>query len=367
MKKIDGIRVVILIVLMTSLVVVLCSCGSSGSSSNQNTPVNMGTPAALNTASAINLGTLSELEQIQQAIASEGKSWEAGTTKLSVLSRDERQYYLGGEEPADDHATLDITQDNTTLAASFDWRNVNGISYVTPVKNQEWNYLMGDNLSRCGSCWAFSTTAALESQVQIQTNSPLSNINLSEQIVVSCSGGGNCSKGGDIFKTSQFLRDNGTLGAYCFTYQAQQLPCSQACPDWFQNNVKRSRFNSFFSIGGNTSTTTCDANSRCGYMKSAIANTGPIVIWMRVYSDLLHYKSGIYSRVSTATMEGGHYVLVVGYNNDDQYFIVKNSWGTDWGESGFFRIAYDMVWDFDHNDNTSKVGVHFGKMAIKYN
>ncbi|MBF0318482.1 MAG: hypothetical protein HQL01_01580 [Nitrospirae bacterium] len=367
MKKIVGILVVIGIIVMASLVVTLYSCGGSGNSSNSNTPAYTGTPAALYTSTAINARTLSELEHIQQAIASEGKNWVAGTTTLSVLSKEERQYYLGGEEPAHDNATMVFTQDNTNLAASFDWRNNNGANYVTPVKNQAWNYLMGDNLSRCGSCWAFSTTAALESQVQIKTNSPGSNINLSEQIVVSCSGAGNCSKGGDIYKTSKFLRDNGTLGAYCFQYQAQQLPCSQACPDWFQNNVQRARFNSFYVIGDNTTVTNCDANSRCGGMKSAIAKTGPIVIWMRVYSDLLHYKSGIYSRVSSATMEGGHYVLVVGYNNDGQYFIVKNSWGTDWGESGFFRIAYDMVWDFDHSDPTSKVGVHFGKMAYGYN
>jgi C1A family cysteine protease len=56
----------------------------------------------------------------------------------------------------------------------------------------------------------------------------------------------------------------------------------------------------------------------------------------------MHYKSGVYTQVSGKKM-GGHAVLIVGYNDDEQYFIVKNSWGTDWGEDGYFRIAYSEL------------------------
>ena len=63
---------------------------------------------------------------------------------------------------------------------------------------------------------------------------------------------------------------------------------------------------------------------------------------MLVYEDFRHYKSGIYSRVSGKYL-GGHAVLLVGYNDDEEYFMVKNSWGPDWGEDGYFRIAYSEM------------------------
>jgi len=68
------------------------------------------------------------------------------------------------------------------LPSAFDWRNVNGGNYVTPVRDQ----------GNCGSCWAFATTGALESKALITFNWPGKSLNLSEQIVLSCSGAGNC-------------------------------------------------------------------------------------------------------------------------------------------------------------------------------
>jgi C1A family cysteine protease len=56
----------------------------------------------------------------------------------------------------------------------------------------------------------------------------------------------------------------------------------------------------------------------------------------------MNYKSGVYSYTSGKEL-GGHGVLLVGYNDAGQYFIVKNSWGPGWGEDGFFRIAYSEL------------------------
>ena len=63
---------------------------------------------------------------------------------------------------------------------------------------------------------------------------------------------------------------------------------------------------------------------------------------MRVYRDFFSYRSGIYSYVK-GPYKGDHAILLVGYNDAGQYFIVKNSWGTGWGEAGYFRIAYSDV------------------------
>jgi len=77
-------------------------------------------------------------------------------------------------------------------------------------------------------------------------------------------------------------------------------------------------------------------------MKNALYNYGPIVATFYVYSDFYSYRSGVYS-YATGTYQGAHAVLTVGYDDVNQCFIVKNSWGTGWGEAGFFKIAYSEV------------------------
>jgi sugar lactone lactonase YvrE len=69
------------------------------------------------------------------------------------------------------------------------------------------------------------------------------------------------------------------------------------------------------------------------------------MVTMMVYTDFFSYNGGIYSYVS-GILEGGHSVLLIGYNDAAQYFVAKNSWGTNWGEGGFFRIAYNQVSGF---------------------
>ena len=73
--------------------------------------------------------------------------------------------------------------------------------------------------------------------------------------------------------------------------------------------------------------------------KRVIAFNGPVIAGMRIFEDFPHYKSGVYRHV-TGGLVGLHAVCVVGYEDDDQCWIVKNSWGADWGEEGFFRIQY---------------------------
>jgi hypothetical protein len=70
--------------------------------------------------------------------------------------------------------------------------------------------------------------------------------------------------------------------------------------------------------------------------------TGPLLTTMTVYTDFMFYTSGVYKHV-TGDVEGGHAVVIVGYNDADQAFIVRNSWGPEWGEGGYFRIAYTDV------------------------
>ncbi len=259
-----------------------------------------------------------DLDQIRKAIAAKGARWHADETSISKLSPEERKMRLGLNE---NFTSGDFSSSNTapipTVTAAYpelDWRNLLGISYVSPVKNQ----------GSCGSCWAFAVTAALESQVMIATGG--NPVDLSEQILVSCSKTGSCS-GGSPSSASTYIQNVGLPSENCFPYTASNNSCNNACADWQSDT---DMVNGWHTTSGVEN------------MKNALYAYGPILATMYVYDDFFSYRSGIYS-YATGSYAGAHAVLVVGYDDTQQCFIVKNSWGSNWGEGGFFQIAYSEV------------------------
>jgi hypothetical protein len=251
-----------------------------------------------------------EVLTVQEAIARENLSWQAGETSMSRLSEPERRLRLGGR-------LTDVLPSfpreipiPAFLPAVLDWRNHNG-NWVTSIKDQ------GD----CGSCWAFATVAVLESMVKISKNMS-ENIDLSEQMLVSCSGAGNCVDGGYEYLAAEYIKDTGIPNESCFPYTASDASCNP-CSGWQSRVVK---IKSWAWVSNSTSA-----------IETAL-QSGPVTTYMTVYSDFYHYSSGIYKVTAGATEEGGHLVAIIGYNHTNGYWICKNSWGTDWGENGFFRI-----------------------------
>ncbi len=284
-----------------------------------------------------------ELDKIRQAIKAKGAKWQAGETSVSRLAPEERKKRLGLTMPpveGEEWVTA-VAEPSpvTTTPASLDWRSFSGDSnrpagdYVTAVRDQ----------GNCGSCWAFATTAALESNVLFTNKTPGQEPDFAEQVLVSCSRAGSCG-GGYIGAASDYIRDYGLPRETCFPYTASNNNCKNACSDY--------QTDTWAIDSWHYEATTAPSVE---VLRNALASHGPLVTTMQVYTDFFYYKEGIYS-YTWGSYQGGHAILIVGYDDPGQYFIAKNSWGTGWGESGFFRIAYSQLGN----------GVQFGAYTIAY-
>jgi C1A family cysteine protease len=271
------------------------------------------------------------LSAINAAIKAAGAKWQAGETSISKLSQEDQLRRVGFHfEKLKAEPLNKIKLTATSIPSSVDWRNVNGNDFVTPVKDQ----------GQCGGCWAFSMTGGLEAYTLIQNNTPGQDLSLAEQVLISCSGIGSCDGASGL--NGDYIVNTGLPPTSYFPYTAANTACSKAKKGWQDHTYKAAAWGSVDQ--------TVDA------IKQAVATYGPVPTAFMVYEDFMNYQGGVYSYTS-GKQDGGHAILVVGYNDDGQYFIVKNSWGTGWGEDGFFRIAYSQVTDSN---------VQFGMSAIAY-
>lgn len=233
------------------------------------------------------------------------------------------------------------------LPEIVDWRNYNGTNYVSWSKNQHIPIY-------CGSCWSQGTTSALSDRFNIlnwlknnNTNAP--QVSLSAQTIVNCEAGGSCN-GGQPASVYRFAYKNGIPHESCQQYIARNIEKSKdVCSDfnvcrdckgpapaknetgfencWAIKNYKKYYASGYKSVSGATN------------MKKELATYGPIGCGISVTDKFEAYKGGIYEEFSIFPMIN-HEISVVGYGveNGVEYWIGRNSWGTYWGEYGFFRI-----------------------------
>ena len=257
-------------------------------------------------------GVKEQIKSVQDAIKAKGAKWTAGETNISA-SREDWKFLVGlNFEPIEaEPVPLGFP---ARLPAALDWRDANG-NYVTAPRNQK----------KCGSCWAFAMTGGLEAYTLLKQNTPNTDIDLSEQVLISCSGIGSCN-GGRI--SPGFLQSSGLPLESAYPYTATDGSCDAAAAGWQSSAYKIGAWGS--------------VAQKLDSIKTALVKYGPLPTAMMVYEDFMHYKTGVYS-YTTGKKLGGHAVLIVGYNDAEQYFIVKNSWDTGWGENGFFRVAYSEL------------------------
>lgn len=229
----------------------------------------------------------------------------------------------------------------------LDWRNVEGKDYVGPVRDQT---------SRCGSCWAFAVTGALESYLR-RTDRFVEAPNLSEQALLSCSGAGDCRHGGYSVKALGYLRSAGLPAEDEMPYAASDAACPPSAAEWAGTGQRVG------DIGF--------VPRRVEDLKRALALYGPLVASMKVYEDFYSYYPSldaapeVYRHIEALGGEpadvllrllrrfGRHAVLLVGYDDGLRAFIVKNSWGEQWGYGGYFLIGYSEVdGDVEFGSNT---------------
>jgi C1A family cysteine protease len=246
------------------------------------------------------------------------EGWTAGETSVSRLSEEERAALVGVPLEVLDWEQGQIAQAPPRLSASYsypstlDWRDFEGGDWTTPIRNQ----------AGCASCVAFGTIGTIESRLEISTGDPNLNPDLSESHLFFC-GGGNCTYGWWPEGALDFARDTGIVDEACYPYTDQQQTCAP-CADWEDRVTQISSWVDMWILDE---------------LKQELADNGPVEVVMMIYNDFYYYTGGVYEHTSGA-FAGLHAVTIVGYNDPEGYWIAKNSWGTDWGEDGWFRIAY---------------------------
>jgi C1A family cysteine protease len=274
----------------------------------------------------MNASASDELAHIKQAIIEKSANWTAGESWVTRLSPEEQKQLCGGRLPEIDPGKVKLLSlpKLTSAPAVFDWRDNNG-NWMTPVKDQGWSTTSLTFI--CGSCWDFAAVAAIEAWWKIHNAKPDSQIDLSEQFVLSC-GELDCWSGGSAEYVFNMASTTGIPTEACFPYKADDaIPCGSACANWQQEAV---------TIPGWGYITLNEANVE--NIKSALFRR-PVVAYLVVYQDFLYYTEGVYEHV-WGELRYGHLVVIVGWNDSEQSWICKNSFGTSWGDSGYFRIKW---------------------------
>jgi len=207
-----------------------------------------------------------------------------------------------------------------SASAEFDSREQWGDICSFTIKDQ----------GACGSCWAFGAVESFENRVCIKSGGKFNEV-LSEQHMVSCDFVGMGCSGGWPISAFEFLAITGVPTEACQPYTSGETKsawgCKSKCTDRSLSNKKYrcKHVSASFTNKG---------------IKAEVEKNGPVETTIHVYADFMNYKEGIYQH-TTGKMLGGHAVKLVGWGVEEgvKYFIIANSWSTQWGEDGYFRIV----------------------------
>jgi len=239
----------------------------------------------------------------------------------------------------------------TDLPAHWDWRNVNGKSYVV----SDWNQHIPQY---CGSCWIHGTVSALNDRIKIMRYAAYPDILLSRQAVLNCVPGEDATlpppgcNGGDAFQIHKYLHHNRVPDESCMPYQAANGECTpfDVCRNCAPTSIPLPGVPmGCFAVPGWQGYSVGDYGQVKGeqaMMKEILAR-GPIACgiacdaeFVAGYSENVLQHEGVFT-VDTKYNDTDHIVSVTGWGETAsgiKYWIVRNSWGTYWGELGWFKV-----------------------------
>ncbi len=214
--------------------------------------------------------------------------------------------------PVVPHATIENSEkcECSNELSKWDWREKDA---VTDVKFQ----------GRCGCCWVFAAVGAMESNFIINYNEKLE---FSEQYFINCIKNG-CN-GGNPIKVFEYLKTNSIPLELEMPYKGIEQTCKalKSTPYYTVANGY---------VGGDNDY----ENPAVEKIKSAVCKYGPIVAGMRSTRAFHAYKGGIYDEKEYG--ETNHAILIIGWDDSKHAYLIKNSWGNDWGEKGYAWMDYD--------------------------
>jgi len=243
---------------------------------------------------------------------------QLGLNEFSDLSSHEFFSMMNGyrpslkEEKNEANVTLSVRSlPHRSLPHSVDWRKKGA---VTDVKYQ----------GHCGSCWAFATAGAVEAANVVQAKRKLTSLS-AQQLMDCVYHHDSCETGGSREDAFDYIKKHGIATAKSYPYMERFKRCHH--PQHIAARIK-----GFHMIQeGNEDE-----------LKHTVALRGPVTVAIddRHYK-FQHHTKGVYSEPSCSSYDLHHAVLVVGYGreNNQDYWLIKNSWGKTWGENGYVKLA----------------------------
>jgi C1A family cysteine protease len=235
------------------------------------------------------------------------------------------------QQPINKH----IASASSSLPSSFSWQ-----PQCTSIKNQE----------QCGSCWAFSTAGTFEADINIIDGNTR---DISEQWLINCDAGSNGCQGGWFSTVCDMFQNDGIVyesdcpyaDSSCLTIYGDSATCINACGTYPHHE----KINSYAFVPGENSQGIPPDSA----IKRAIYNYGPVECAIVAGNNFQNYTGGVFTTSDGTVTDHG--VMLVGWDDSGGWWILKNSWGTNWGETGYMRIAYGV----------SAVGSYSGYVTYK--
>lgn len=258
------------------------------------------------------LSPVEQRERIESELASMRAEIEANGYSFTVGPNPAMQYDL--EELCGFNPNLyrhDMYAIQAANLATPEALPSNYIGYYTPIKNQ----------GSCGSCWAFSIAAQFETAILKKDGVT---VDLSEQNLVSCNPYGWGCNGG-LWANDMFV-DPGAVLESCFPYVASDVPCI-SCPYPYQAQ-------GWAYVNASVDIPSVEEIKQAIYTYGGVAAAVYVSHWFQLYTG------GVFDRCKKRVNWTNHAIQLVGWDDAKGAWLLKNSWGTGWGENGFMWIAY---------------------------